>query len=659
MKVFYHRSTTPNVGDDLNALLWQRLVPQLDALTTADWLIGIGTILDERINQLSGRKVVMGAGLRPSRVSPRFTGDVRVAAVRGELTAQMLDLPARTAVCDPGFLIASVYADGRPPRDPERVGFIPHVYSERWSHVARVAADAGFEVISPTLDVETFLRRLRRCGRVFTESLHGAIFADALRIPWARMHVCSRYYEGTHVADFKWRDAFSILGIDTTAVNRVGLISTGTRPWWSARAELRPMQAALERRLVRALWRRRDDERCYHLSPAERLQERCERLLRLAAQLSCSAAVERWPRAKPQKPLRVLAFPHRSENPYVESLFSHISQAGSTVEAFTFGRAWGEQYDVLHLQWPELHLRARSLPRLLAKHLRLALTCAVVRLRGGHVVWTLHNLQPHKRTHPLGEQWFRAWFSRLCSHAIALTPQGLEAARHAFPALNRKQCAVIPHGHYRDAYGPAPPRSEARERLQLPRNAFVYLFFGNIRPYKNVPTLLDAFAQLDASDACLVVAGQPSAGMSAEALQARTRDARIRYHLRFIPDAEVPVFLAAANAVVLPFDSIQNSGSVLLALSFHRAVLAPRLGALPEIQRQVGARWLTLYDGELNPSHLAAMRANAPPESARVDLSPFDWSEIARRTLDFYVRSRRAPLDPAAIADTPAAETLP
>src|SRR3546814_10110494 len=54
-----------------------------------------------------------------------------------------------------------------------------------------------------------------------------------------------------------------------------------------------------------------------------------------------------------------------------------------------------------------------------------------------------------------------------------------------------------------------------------------------------------------------------------------------------------------ADAVVLPYRDIVNSGSALLALSRFRPVIAPRLGSLIELQGQVGEDWLWLYDGPL------------------------------------------------------------
>jgi beta-1,4-mannosyltransferase len=181
-------------------------------------------------------------------------------------------------------------------------------------------------------------------------------------------------------------------------------------------------------------------------------------------------------------------------------------------------------------------------------------------------------------------------------------------------------------------------RRASRAALQLPQRAFTLLFFGGIRPYKNVPRLLDAFRQLPGDHIQLVVAGLPSLGVTAQQLEQQAQvDPRVSLDLTFIPEADVPKFMAAADLVVLPFHSILNSGSVLLALSHNRAVLAPRMGALPEIQAQVGTRWLRLYDGEISTTVLsAALHEPAPQEDDRPDLTAFDWEPIAERTVEFY-----------------------
>jgi glycosyltransferase involved in cell wall biosynthesis len=257
----------------------------------------------------------------------------------------------------------------------------------------------------------------------------------------------------------------------------------------------------------------------------------------------------------------------------------------------------------------------------------------------------MHNLKPHEKDHPISVWLFPRWFPQLCTDVIALTGVGLTSARRLYPALQNKPSAIVPHGHYRDSYPVAPSRRACREQLGLPQDRFTFLFFGNIRRYKNVPLLIDVFRQLEDSNAQLVIAGMPVLGMEAKDLLAQAAgDERIQQHLKFIPDAEVATYLGAADVLVLPFDSILNSGSVLLALSFNRAVLAPRLGALPEIQAEVGPRWLRLYDGALTPQLLAQVKAeqSIPAEDEVVDLSAFDWDRIGVTTLDFYAAAPTA-----------------
>ncbi|WP_293848627.1 glycosyltransferase family 4 protein, partial [Steroidobacter sp.] len=336
-------------------------------------------------------------------------------------------------------------------------------------------------------------------------------------------------------------------------------------------------------------------------------------------------------------PLRVLMFPKHGDNPYIRSLVSSLEHSGVQIDDFSFIRALQQRYDVLHIHWPDLHLQARSSVRVMAKHARLALLFVLLRLRKTRIVWTVHNLKPHERHLRLGELLFPIWFPRLCTHVIALTKHGLDSARAIYPGLRNKAAAVIPHGHYRDAYGPPLPRASCRDQLGL-AHRFTFLFIGHIRNYKNVPRLIEAFRGLERQDVQLVIAGQPGQMTNVDELRALAAgDDRIHLRLEFVPDDKVPLFVGASDLVVLPFEAILNSGSVFLALSFNRAVLAPNLGSLPEIQSHVGARWVTLFDKPLTTEHLLQAMSSGPGEHESADLSFYDWDAIGRQTLRFYL----------------------
>ena len=56
---------------------------------------------------------------------------------------------------------------------------------------------------------------------------------------------------------------------------------------------------------------------------------------------------------------------------------------------------------------------------------------------------------------------------------------------------------VIPHGSFADAYPRKATRAEARRAFDIPDDAFVYGYFGNIRAYKGVERLIEEFGSLE------------------------------------------------------------------------------------------------------------------------------------------------------------------
>jgi glycosyltransferase involved in cell wall biosynthesis len=272
----------------------------------------------------------------------------------------------------------------------------------------------------------------------------------------------------------------------------------------------------------------------------------------------------------------------------------------------------------------------------------------LLRARGTRVVWTAHNAGGHETRHPQLEAWFWQAFTRRLDGVISLSEAGLREVWQAFPALAGVPSFVVPHGHYRSAYPPPVPRAEARAALDLPAEAPVILHFGVLRPYKNVPHLIDTFGTMvrqreaergDAAAPVLVVAGRPETEAVARAVQeaaeaAQAASADVRLRLGFVPDADVPPLFAAADLVALPYAEILNSGTALLALSFDRPVLVPARGAMAELRERVGPGFVRTYARALTPETLAAaLRWACPPvPPARAALDALGWDRLAAET---------------------------
>ena len=209
MKLYYYRDPLGNFGDDLNAWLWPRLIPEMLDDDDSSLFVGIGSILDSRIPH-PPRKVVFGTGIGYGRL-PALDERWHIYCVRGPLTAQALGLPPGIAITDPAALTATVPL----PPVPQRysVSFMPHfrtpaLLAGPGVDVRGACEDAGIHYIDPSCGVDDVLTDIRSSGVLIAEAMHGAIVADALRVPWTPVKLY------THVLDLKWWDWCKSLGLE-------------------------------------------------------------------------------------------------------------------------------------------------------------------------------------------------------------------------------------------------------------------------------------------------------------------------------------------------------------------------------------------------------------------------------------------------------------
>jgi glycosyltransferase involved in cell wall biosynthesis len=213
-------------------------------------------------------------------------------------------------------------------------------------------------------------------------------------------------------------------------------------------------------------------------------------------------------------------------------------------------------------------------------------------------------------------------------------------AFQAYPVLAKKPAAIIPHGHYRAAYPQEIDRQEARTILGLSSDDRVGLYFGNIRRYKRVPSLIRTFRQLGRTDVRLLVAGNPhTEKLKREVRQEAAQDSRVTTALDFIPEDRVQVYFQAADFAVLPQEEFLNSGSALLALSFDTPVIAAKNGSMTDLHKRIGADWVRLFRETLTSNDLEeAIGWANDVRSRRAPLDGLDWPSIAHRTCGFYQR---------------------
>jgi glycosyltransferase involved in cell wall biosynthesis len=180
---------------------------------------------------------------------------------------------------------------------------------------------------------------------------------------------------------------------------------------------------------------------------------------------------------------------------------------------------------------------------------------------------------------------------------------------------------------------------EAVEPATLPRPAVV--FVGRLHRQKGVDTLVTAVRRLP-SDTMLTLVGD---GPERRAIERQAREMGIAERVRitgFVPHADVPALLAAADVVVLPSRYEELGTALVEAMAAGRPIVATAVGGIPEVVRDGVGGLLVPAD---DPAALAAAigRILADPAlaarlaaGARERAAGYDWDRLAERTAAVY-----------------------
>jgi glycosyltransferase involved in cell wall biosynthesis len=120
----------------------------------------------------------------------------------------------------------------------------------------------------------------------------------------------------------------------------------------------------------------------------------------------------------------------------------------------------------------------------------------------------------------------------------------------------------------------------------LPRRAKVeLLFFGLVRPYKGLDTLIAALPDLDGLDWHLSIVGEFWSGREATVHTIETLGVGDRVELvdSYVNDATAASYFSRADIVVLPYRKGTGSGVIPLAYRFGKPVIASHLGGLSDL----------------------------------------------------------------------------
>jgi len=350
-------------------------------------------------------------------------------------------------------------------------------------------------------------------------------------------------------------------------------------------------------------------------------------------------------------------------NPYLQLYKEALEGQGISVHLEReFSLKWllthGKTCDAIHLHWIEAtykptawNTRFRLIVKLMDNRLSTTLRAVLrltnvstalllAKLQRKVIVYTVHNLTVK------GE--FRAFIilNRIAHRVVLSLADHIHAHNHYTreileTAYGREDgVLVVPIGNYIGRYANQISRSEARQQLGLPEDAFVYAFMGLVRPYKGVEELIEAFEELESPNSRLLIVGRASNASYREKILGLTQNRpSIMLIPEFVPDEAIQLYMNACDVCALPYRHITTSSAALLALSFGRPVIVPAIASFPEL---VTPETGILYDpsepdGLASALRQAGQRSWSEPEIFEY-VHQFDWHTLGPQLAKLYRR---------------------
>jgi len=333
--------------------------------------------------------------------------------------------------------------------------------------------------------------------------------------------------------------------------------------------------------------------------------------------------VSAWPKEK-----------NVAKNPYNKLLYDAMDDAVEIKEfekkTFDF-----KNTDILHIHWPDHMLRLASGFKIRLRLWKFSRLIKRFHASGGKLIWTVHNLQPHKLSHPKLVDAGLKKIVDVTDGFIFLSEGSKKTFFSIHSCAEKKPSVVIPHLHYKNYYKTS--FSQTPDRLK----PIQLLCFGLLREHKGYKKLFDIARNIKCYDRVgWLVAGNPGKqGISSELEVLWTENQIVYKACRHIDDDEIVPLFEMSDAVILPYENILNSGTAILALSLGKKVIAPAIGSLLELQSSVGADWVHLYHQPIDQAKLELAIdwiSQTLPNANEPDLKMMSPREVAKNTVSFY-----------------------
>lgn len=269
-------------------------------------------------------------------------------------------------------------------------------------------------------------------------------------------------------------------------------------------------------------------------------------------------------------------------NDYIKKTKDLINQAGFVIKDFSF------KYNVnmknVYLNWFE-NVYDRKFYKRFLKFLRRFFCLIKLKRKKVKIFFVLHNKIQHDKK---GRLLSRILMKRLIKYSfriVVLCDETKDVIKKISKKDYSKKIYKIPHINYAE-FNNYVTKNESSSSVRK------FLYFGEVRAYKNIELLIDAFSNSNNKNSELMIAGRPSSDNYKNYLieYIKTKNnSNIKYCFKFLDNEELIRLISDSDVIVVPYDinSSLNSGSLFLSASLGKAVIMPKIGSILEIENDI------------------------------------------------------------------------
>ena len=292
--------------------------------------------------------------------------------------------------------------------------------------------------------------------------------------------------------------------------------------------------------------------------------------------------------------MKLIFYPIKSKsNDYVNLMVKSLEENGNEV----LNKNWNGDYSLIvnsliaalrynkvifHFNWIEDNAVDKSIKSKF-KCFLILLFFKTFHFFGGKLVWTMHNNRGHNCDYSVQEEFIKSFLSYVdlvvvhCSESRRILEE-----RYRY---SKSKILFVPHGNYCSIIDD----SVNVEHEKKNDKGLIMLYFGSISEYKGVDKLILAFKMIHDKDGVqLRICGKPNSKQLLDRIiECAGKTENIFLNLNFLSNSELSREIKESDIVILPYekDSMQNSGSAIMAFSCGKPVIISLFGYIKDIKK--------------------------------------------------------------------------